>query len=55
MKKISDRDLGIDCDHVASGNDEDEVTRLATDHIRKEHPEDFERVRNQIRTKITTA
>lgn len=52
MKKLADRDLGIECDHVASGNNDNDVIRMATEHIRKEHPEEFDRVKGQLKDKI---
>ncbi len=54
MKTLSDRDLGIDCDFVARADTEDEVIKLATDHIREEHPDMLEDVRNEMAINIKT-
>jgi predicted small metal-binding protein len=36
-KVLKCRDVGVDCDFVARGKDEDEVIRSAKDHARKDH------------------
>lgn len=52
MKKIYDKDLGIDCDFVATGKSEEEVVRVSIDHIKKTHPVEFVRVKQMMTEKI---
>ncbi len=55
MKTISDRDLDISCDFVAEGETNDEVIENASSHIQAEHPEEWDRVKNMMKTKIRNA
>ena len=42
MKKvIHDRDLGLDCEYVATGNTPEEVMRNATTHLKDKHPDEY--------------
>lgn len=52
MKTISDKDLGIECDFIASGDTTDEVVQEATAHIKSEHPEEFDRVKSMLKMNI---
>ena len=52
MKTISDRELGIDCDFVAEGDTNDEVIENASAHVQSEHPDEWARVKNIMKTKI---
>jgi predicted small metal-binding protein len=36
-KRLSCRDVGVDCDFIACGKTEDEVMRKAADHARTSH------------------
>ncbi len=54
MRTLSDRDLGIDCDFVARADTDDEVIKSATDHIRKEHPDMLDEVRDDMKANIKT-
>jgi len=36
-KRLSCRDVGVDCDFIACGKTEDEVMRQAADHARTSH------------------
>lgn len=54
MKTIADRDLGIDCDFVAKADTDNEVIKMATDHIKKEHPSMLEETRDAMRENIKT-
>jgi predicted small metal-binding protein len=55
MKKISDRDLGIDCDYEATGNTDEEVMRNETTHLREKHPDELSRVKSAMKTSIKEA
>src|SRR4051794_24560467 len=37
MKSLSCRDVGMDCDHVMTGENEDELMRKAGEHGREKH------------------
>ena len=37
MKTLKCKDVGVDCDFVASGKSEEEVLKKATEHARKDH------------------
>ena len=52
MKTLSDRDLGIDCDFVAEGETTDEVIDATTEHIRSEHPDEYDRVKGMMKMHI---
>ncbi len=52
MKKLYDKDLGIDCDFVATGNSNEEVIRNATKHIKEVHPDEMKRVKGMMESKI---
>ncbi len=54
MKKIYDRDLGLACDFSAAGETDDEVMKNAVEHIRKEHPEEFNKIRSEMKAAIKT-
>jgi predicted small metal-binding protein len=42
MKKvIYDKDLGLDCGYVASGNTEEEAIHNATAHLKDKHPDEY--------------
>ena len=36
-KRLSCRDVGVDCDFVACGETEEEIFQKAAEHARKEH------------------
>ncbi len=36
-KRLSCRDVGVDCDFVACGKTEEEIFQKAAEHARKEH------------------
>lgn len=55
MKTISDRDLGIECDHVAEGENTREVIEQETEHIQSEHPDEFDRVKTMLKSFIKTS
>jgi predicted small metal-binding protein len=54
-KKLSCRDVGVDCDFVARGNSVEEILEKAREHARKDHgfpdipPDLVERVKALIR------
>jgi predicted small metal-binding protein len=54
-KRLSCRDVGVDCDFVACGKTEEEIFQKASEHGRKDHnmseiPEELkEKVRSAIR------
>lgn len=56
-KEIRCRDVGVDCDWVASGETEEEIMKKAGEHAKKDHgmneipPELVQKVREAIRTK----
>ncbi len=56
-KEIRCRDVGVDCDWVASGETEDEIMKKAAEHAKKAHGMDelpqelVKRVRAAIHTK----
>ncbi len=52
MKTISDKDLGINCDYIATGKNTDEVVKDSTDHIQSEHPDEFDRVKSMLKMNI---
>lgn len=52
MKKILDRDLGIDCDFVSMGDTDVDVINKATNHIRDKHPEEYDRVKSMLSSSI---
>lgn len=52
MKRISDRDLGIPCNFVAQGDTDEEVLNTMTSHIKENHPEEYDKVRGMMRSKI---
>ncbi len=54
MKKIYDKDLGIDSDFVATGETDEEVIKNSLDHIRKEFPNELNKVRPQMKAAIKT-
>ena len=37
MKTLKCKDVGVDCDFVASGKSEEEVMKKAAEHARKDH------------------
>jgi predicted small metal-binding protein len=37
MKTLKCKDVGVDCDFVASGKSEEEVLKKAAEHAKKEH------------------
>jgi predicted small metal-binding protein len=37
MKTLKCKDIGVDCDFVASGKSEEEVLKKAAEHARKDH------------------
>jgi predicted small metal-binding protein len=37
MKTLKCKDVGVDCDFVASGKSEEEVLKKAAEHARKDH------------------
>lgn len=51
-KKVADRDLNIDCDFVALGLSKYSVWSKSLEHIRRHHPEEFLRVRMEIKDHI---
>jgi predicted small metal-binding protein len=55
MKTLSDRDLGIECDFVASGESNDEVIEQMTEHIQTLHPDEFDRVKTMFKMYIKNA
>ena len=54
MKSISDKELGIDCDFVATGETREEAIQVATDHIQSEHPEEWDRVKGMLKMHVQT-
>ncbi len=52
-KSVSCRDVGMDCDFVATGNTEEEILRQCADHARVEH--NMNEVPAEVRDKIRTA
>jgi hypothetical protein len=52
-KKIADRDLGIECDFVAIDYTKYGAWSKSLEHIRRHHQEHFDRVRRDIKEKIT--
>ena len=51
-KYISDRDLGLNCDFVARGDDDVEVLDNAASHLKEYHEEDYERLKGQLGANI---
>jgi hypothetical protein len=51
-KKISDRDLNIDCDFIALGYSKYGVWSKSLEHIRRHHPDVFKEVRGLIKDRI---
>jgi len=54
-KEIRCRDVGVDCDWVATGETEEEIMKKAAEHAKKDHgmneipPELVQRVREAIK------
>ena len=54
-KKLSCRDVGVDCDFVACGKTEEEIFQKASEHAKKDHgmneipKELYDRARSAIR------
>ncbi|HXU70516.1 MAG TPA: DUF1059 domain-containing protein [Polyangia bacterium] len=55
MRGISCRDIGVDCDYVATGKTDDDVLKACADHGKKAHqmeqlpPELAQKVKSAIR------
>jgi predicted small metal-binding protein len=55
MRRISCRDIGVDCDFVATGNSDDEIMKACAEHGKKAHnmqtlpPELAQKVKSSIR------
>jgi hypothetical protein len=52
-KRVADRDLNIDCDFVALDFSKYGAWSKSLEHIRRQHPGDFLRVRQLIKDRIT--
>ena len=58
MKELTCKDMGImECDFVAKGETEDEVTQSMMDHAKQAHPEKMgampeEEMRNMMKSKV---
>lgn len=45
MKTLNDSDFGIkDCDFVARGESDDEVIGMMIDHLKENHPSEYEKM-----------
>jgi predicted small metal-binding protein len=55
MRRISCRDIGVDCDFVATGNTDEELMKACAEHGKKAHnmdalpPELAQKVKSSIR------
>ena len=52
MKTLRDRDLSIDCDYEAMGQTTGDVVDEMTEHIKAEHPDEFDRVKGMMKMNI---
>jgi len=52
-KKLSCRDVGVDCDFFACGKTEDEVIRKAADHARTSH--NMSEISKELQEKVRSA
>jgi len=46
MKTLACRDFGLECDFVGKGATDDEVMRLTSEHVKKQHPERWNKTKN---------
>ncbi len=53
LKRLGCRDLGGDCDFVATGETPEQVKKALFDHAAKEHKEILEKMTLQDKIKIT--
>lgn len=51
--QLSCRDVGVDCDFIARGKDENEIMRKLEEHAKKEHG--MKEIPQEIRTKARKA
>jgi predicted small metal-binding protein len=55
MRRISCRDIGVDCDFVATGNSDEEIIKACAEHGKKAHgmealpPELAQKVKSSIK------
>lgn len=52
-KRLSCRDVGVDCDFTACGKTEDEVMQKAADHARTHH--DMSEISKELQDKVRSA
>ena len=52
-KSVSCRDVGMDCDFVATGNTEDEILSQCAEHARVEH--NMNEIPAEVRDKVRAA